>query len=184
MLKITKSRNLQGTIEIEGVPVVQLSASITIDPDDFTVYNNGGVNRTILDTTETKTEWTTVTLNEPYEATTNSPKIVISCLGDDIFEITDLIISQGTNDVWSGYIDEVYGKKHQLDVNGLRLYSETSNRSTNTTSTSYQLKDGSNVVGELTRERVYTQMGEFNQGVKIGRLRTVVLDDNNIIEYI
>ena len=32
------------------MPVVQLSASITIDPDDFTVYNNGGVNRTILDT--------------------------------------------------------------------------------------------------------------------------------------
>ena len=50
MLKITKSRSLQGTIEIEGVPVVQLSASITIDPDDFTIYNNGGVNRTILNT--------------------------------------------------------------------------------------------------------------------------------------
>ena len=50
MLKITKNRSLQGTIEIEGVPVVQLSASITIDPDDFTIYNNGGVNRTILDT--------------------------------------------------------------------------------------------------------------------------------------
>ena len=50
MLKITKSRNLQGTIEIEGVPVVQLSASITIDSDDFSVYNNGGVNRTILNT--------------------------------------------------------------------------------------------------------------------------------------
>ena len=50
MLKITKSRNLQGTIEIEGMPVVQLSASITIDTDDFSVYNNGGVNRTILNT--------------------------------------------------------------------------------------------------------------------------------------
>ena len=50
MLKITKSRNLQGTIEIEGMPVVQLSASITIDPSDFTIYNNGGVNRTILNT--------------------------------------------------------------------------------------------------------------------------------------
>ena len=50
MLKITKSRSLQGTIEIEGVPVVQLSASITIDPSDFAVYNSGGVNRTILDT--------------------------------------------------------------------------------------------------------------------------------------
>ena len=50
MLKITKSRNLQGTIEIEGMPVVQLSASITIDPSDFTIYNNGGVTRTILNT--------------------------------------------------------------------------------------------------------------------------------------
>ena len=50
MLKITKSRNLQGTIEIEGVPVVQLSASITVDSSDFSIYNNGGVNRTILNT--------------------------------------------------------------------------------------------------------------------------------------
>ena len=44
--------------------------------------------------------------------------------------------------------------------------------------------NGSNVIGELTRERVYSQMGEFDQGTKIGRLRTVVLDNNNIIEYI
>lgn len=147
------------------------------------IIGNGST-KTILNTTAAKNEWTTVTLEEPYEATTNSPKIVISCAGDDKLEITDLIISQGTNDVWSGFVDEVYGKKHQLDANGLRLYSETSNRSTNTTSTSYQLKDGSNVVGELTRERVYSQMGEFDQGTKIGRLRTVVLDNNNIIEYI
>ena len=139
---------------------------------------------TILNTTESKSEWTTVTLDEPYEATTNSPKIIISCAGDDILEITDLIISQGTNDVWSGFIDEVYGKKHQLDANGLRLYSEASNRSTNTTSTSYQLKDGSTIIGELTRERVYSQMGEFDQGIKISRLRTVVIDNDNIIEYI
>lgn len=147
------------------------------------IIGNGNT-KTILNTTAAKNEWTTVTLDEPYEATTNSPKIVISCAGDDKLEITDLIISQGTNDVWSGFVDEVYGKKHQLDANGLRLYSETSNRSTNTTSTSYQLKDGSNIVGELTRERVYSQIGEFDQGTKIGRLRTVVLDNNNIIEYI
>lgn len=50
MLKITKNRTLNGTIEIEGVPVVQLSASITVDSSDFTIYNNGGVNRTILNT--------------------------------------------------------------------------------------------------------------------------------------
>lgn len=147
------------------------------------IIGNGNT-KTILNTTDAKNEWTTVTLDEPYEATTNSPKIVISCAGDDKLEITDLIVSQGTNDVWSGFVDEVYGKKHQLDANGLRLYSETSNRSTNTTSTSYQLKDGSNVIGELTRERVYSQIGEFDQGTKIGRLRTVVIDNDNIIEYI
>lgn len=139
---------------------------------------------TVLNTTEVNNEWKTVTLEKPYEALTSSPKIVITCTGDDKLEITDLIISQGTNDVWSGYVDEVYGKKHQLDANGLRLYSETSNRSTNTTSTSYQLKEGKDVIAELNRDRVYSQMGEFDQGTKIGRLRTVVLDNNNIIEYI
>lgn len=146
--------------------------------------SGNGITKTILNTTDIKNEWTIVTLDEPYIATTNTPTLTISCEGDDTLEITDLIISQGTNDIWSGYMDEVYGKTHQLDRNGLRLYSETTNRSTNTTSTAYQLKDGSNVIGELTRERVYSQMGEFDQGTKIGRLRTVVLDDNNIIEYI
>ena len=155
----------------------------TANPVKIEVLGNGDP-FTVLNTTEVNNEWKTVTLEKPYEALTSSPKIVITCTGDDKLEITDLIISQGTNDVWSGYVDEVYGKKHQLDANGLRLYSETSNRSTNTTSTSYQLKEGRDVIAELNRDRVYTQMGEFDQGVKIGKLRTVVLDNNNIIEYI
>ena len=50
MLKITKSRTLNGTIEIEGVAVVQLSASITVDDSSLNYYNNGGVSRTILNT--------------------------------------------------------------------------------------------------------------------------------------
>ena len=41
MLKITKSRTLNGTIEIEGVAVVQLSASITVDDSNLNHYNNG-----------------------------------------------------------------------------------------------------------------------------------------------
>ena len=147
------------------------------------IIGNGN-SKTILNTTDVTNDWVTISLEEPYEATTNSPKIVITCTGDDILEITDLIISQGTNDVWSGYIDEVYGKKHQLDANGLRLYSENSNRSTNTTSTAYQLKDGNTVIGELSRDRVYSQFGEFSQGMQIGRLHTMLLDDDNIIEYV
>ena len=50
MLKITKNRTLNGTIEIEGVAVVQLSASITVDDSNLNHYNNGGVSRTILNT--------------------------------------------------------------------------------------------------------------------------------------
>ena len=50
MLKITKNRTLNGTIEIEGVAVVQLSASITVDDSNLNYYNNGGVSRTILNT--------------------------------------------------------------------------------------------------------------------------------------
>ena len=50
MLKITKSRTLNGTIEIEGMAVVQLSASITVDDSNLNYYNNGGVSRTILNT--------------------------------------------------------------------------------------------------------------------------------------
>ena len=50
MLKITKRRTLNGTIEIEGVAVVQLSASITVDDSNLNYYNNGGVSRTILNT--------------------------------------------------------------------------------------------------------------------------------------
>lgn len=50
MLKITKNRTLNGTIEIEGVAVVQLSASITVDDYSLNYYNNGGVSRTILNT--------------------------------------------------------------------------------------------------------------------------------------
>ena len=143
-----------------------------------------GNSKTILNTTETSDEWVSITLEEPYEATTNSPKIIITCTGDDTFEITDLIISPGINEVWSGYVDEVYGKVHQLDANGLRLYSNTSNRSSNTSSTAYQLKEGANVVGELSRDRVYSQVGDFDHGMRIGRLRTVAIDSNNVIEYI
>ena len=143
-----------------------------------------GNSKTILNTTETSDEWILITLEEPYEATTNSPKIIITCTGDDTFEITDLIISPGINEVWSGYVDEVYGKVHQLDANGLRLYSNTSNRSSNTSSTAYQLKEGANVVGELSRDRVYSQVGDFDHGMRIGRLRTVAIDSNNVIEYI
>lgn len=148
------------------------------------LIGENGNNITVLNTTEEYNNWTSVALENPYVATTVSPRIKITCSDDDIFEITDLIISQGTSEVWSGYIDEVYGKEHKLDKNGLRLYSLSSNSSSNTTSTSYQLKEGNNIISELTKTHVLSQYGDFNNGENIGRLHTLVLDDNNIIEYV
>ena len=144
-----------------------------------------GVTRTVLETIEAHETWTNVYLDaEEYKATTYTPKIIITCEGDDTFEITDLIVSQGTNDVWSPYINEVYGKRNRFDEQGIRLYSEQSDDSSLMTSTNVQLKDGDSVVSELSRSRVYSQTGEFSKGTTIGRLKTTVIDSDNIIEYI
>ena len=119
-----------------------------------------------------------------YPASTTTPKIKITCSAGNTLEITDLIIAQGLTDVWSGFVDEIYGKEHKLDKNGLRLYSESSNDSAHMTSNSYLLKDGETIVGELSRNRVYSDSGIFNKKQSIGRLITTVLDSNNVIEYV
>lgn len=50
MLKITRNYNLNGEIEIEGVVVVQLTASATIDKENPESYSSSGVSRTIVNT--------------------------------------------------------------------------------------------------------------------------------------
>ena len=50
MLQITRNNNLSGKIEIEGVVVVQLNASVTIDKENPDAYSSSGVSRTILNT--------------------------------------------------------------------------------------------------------------------------------------
>lgn len=164
----------------------------TGNADDVKVelIGDGDTTITVLETDDVNNEWVSVTLTDndgnpiTYNATTTTPKIRISCTANNTLEITDLIVSQGMNDVWSGYIDEVYGKEHKLDKNGLRLYSESSNNSSHMTSNSYLLKDGENIVGELSKDRVYSDSGIFNKKQKIGNLTTMVLDSNNIIEYV
>ena len=154
------------------------------------LIGDGQTSITVLNTSEISNNWQAVTLldsNEnptTYTASTTTPKIKITCSANNTLEITDLIIAQGLTDVWSGFVDEIYGKEHKLDKNGLRLYSETSNDSSHITSTSYLLKDGETVVGELSKNRVYSDSGIFNKKQSIGRLVTTALDSNNIIEYV
>jgi len=164
----------------------------TGNPDVVKVelIGDGDSTITLLNTSDLSNEWVSVALLDEngnpttYNARTSTPKIKITCSANNTLEITDLIVAQGLTDVWSGFIDEVYGKEHKLDKNGLRLYSESSNDSAHMTSNSYLLKDGNNVVAELSKDRVYSDYGQFNNKYSINRLVTVALDNNNIIEYV
>lgn len=152
---------------------------------------------TILNSTTAQTEWKYLEDDTPgnegllyktYTASTNSPIIEITCSGDDRFEITDLIISQGVNTIWTGYIDEVYGKMHRLDSSGLKLYNKASTESdisnSSLTSTDLSFYEDGTETCVVSKEKIKTEVGEFSEGYKIGKLKVMLLDDNNIIEYI
>ena len=148
------------------------------------IIGQGGTNLTILDTTETYDYWYDVKLEEPYTSTITNPTIKITCSGDDILEVTDLIIALGENNVWSGYFDEIYGKEHKLDRNGLRLSNIAGNTSSKTTSNSIQMLIGDMVVAELSKQLVKSDTATITNSFTLGNLQTVVLDSDNIIEYI
>ena len=148
------------------------------------IVGQGSTMITILDTTEVNDEWKEVSLAEPYIASITNPTIKITCTGDDILEITDLIVALGENNVWSGFSDEVYGKEHKLDRNGLRLSNLAGNNSSKTTSNSIQMLEGESVVAELSKRVVKSDTSIITNSSTLGRLQTVVLDNDNIIEYV
>lgn len=138
----------------------------------------------VYDSNEVLTNWTTIALNEPYIATILQPELVITVGGSDVVEITDLIISNGDSRVWSSYFDELYGSGHRLDGKGLKFYDTKTDRESNYTISglNYIVKD-SDVAG-INPDRMYSRKSEVTNEQVIGKLRTVVLDTNNIIEYV
>lgn len=138
----------------------------------------------VYDSNEVLTNWTTIALNEPYIATILQPELVITVGGSDVVEITDLIISNGDSRVWSSYFDELYGSGHRLDGKGLKFYDTKTDRESNYTISglNYIVKD-SDVAG-INPDRMYSRKSEVTNEQVIGKLRTVVLDANNIIEYV
>ena len=90
----------------------------------------------------------------------------------------------GENQSWSGYFDEVYGKEHKLDKNGLRLSNLASNNASKTTSTGIEILQNEQVVAEVSKNRVLSDNCIIKNSSSIGELQTVVLDANNIIEYV
>jgi hypothetical protein len=119
-----------------------------------------------------------------YIARSNTPYIEIVNAGDDVLEISDLIISVGENQSWSGYFDEVYGKEHRLDKYGLKLTDLVTGDYAEQTVNSLQFVDDGNVVAELSRNQVKSNIGRFENEIHLKKLQWISLDDDNVIEYI
>lgn len=119
-----------------------------------------------------------------YIARSNTPYIEIVNTGDDVLEISDLIISVGENQSWSGYFDEVYGKEHRLDKYGLKLTDLVTGDYAEQTVNSLQFVDDGNVVAELSRNQVKSNIGRFENEIHLKKLQWIALDDDNVIEYI
>ena len=69
-------------------------------------------------------------------------------------------------------------------MNGLRLKNIQSGNMSKTTSTNYQLIENEEIVAELSKELVKSDNANFKNTIKIGKLITTNLDENNIVEYI
>lgn len=119
-----------------------------------------------------------------YKASMANPKLVIEVEGDDLIEISDLIISQGENQAWSCYVDEVYGKEHRLDKFGLRLTDLGTGDYSEQTVNGLKFIDDNEVVGEISRNQAKSNAGRFENEITLKRLQWIVLDGDNVIEYI
>lgn len=119
-----------------------------------------------------------------YEATIANPKIIIEYEGDDLVEISDLIISSGENQTWSSYFDELYGKEHRLDKYGLRLTDIGTGDYSQQTSKGLTFVDDNEIVSEISRTQAKANAGRFDNEITLRKLQMIVLDDDNIIEYV
>lgn len=119
-----------------------------------------------------------------YKSSMANPKLVIEVDGDDLIEISDLIISQGENQAWSCYVDEVYGKEHRLDKFGLKLTDLGTGDYSEQTINGLKFVDDNEVVSEISRNQAKSSAGRFHNEISLRTLQWIVLDDNNIIEYI
>lgn len=152
-------------------------------PNPIKIYiEDGNKQIDLINTNEQYLEWTE--FNKNFITNNSNLKIVIISTEDDIFEVTDLIVAIGDVTIWSGYIDEVYGKEHLLDMNGLRLKNIQSGNMSKTTSTNYQLIENEEIVAELSKELVKSDNANFKNTIKIGKLIITNLYENNIVEYI
>ena len=181
---LAQSYNTQAGVSYSVSGKIKHTAMGTPDTIKIEILGQGGNIIEVLNTSEEFTEWHEFSLEEPYIATIQNPTLRITCTNNDVLEITDLIVTLGENQSWSGYFDEIYGKEHKLDKNGLRLSNLASNNASKTTSTGIEILQNEQVVAEVSKNRVLSDNCVIKNSSSIGELQTVVLDANNIIEYV
>lgn len=121
-------------------------------------------------------------INHTYIATVNTPYVLFRC-GNDIIEFSDLIVCEGEAQTWSQHADEFYGKTHRLDAKGLHLGDLVDDATSDLDHNSLVFRDGSKVVGELSKEQVLSDSGVFKNRMMVGNLIFEVLDEDNIMIY-
>lgn len=155
--------------------------------NNIKIYIVGGENRlNVLTESQQTQEYEVFTqLSEfIYKATIGNPKIIIETDGDDLIEVSDLIISQGENQAWSCYFDEIYGKEHRLDKYGLKLTDLATQDYSQQTVNALKFIDNGQTAAEISQNQAKSNAGRFNNELSLRTLQWIVLDDDNIIEYI
>lgn len=191
----TTSKNKIITISFKYKKFTTAESSVKLYASDNQYY-------TLLLLNEEVTEWSDFTYQ--YNSTVNSPWLefnsVFSSLQDSDAElnsisgsklvftdgliITDLMINYGDKQIWTPYFDEVYGKSHSLDANGLELTDLSSYKKLKLTASNINLFDSNGNLGaNFSKELSSTDSMRINNSILLGNYTIYKLDDNNILEY-
>lgn len=175
---------------------------LTADLVVITLNRNESDYDTIFSTSAIIEDWTEFEYD--YIATINNPYIKFNSLFvgiqdndaesngvsgsklvfDNGLVMTDLIINYGDAQPWSPHFDEIYGKSHSLDSNGLDLLDLASGKSSHTDSNSLDfLNSDGNIEAVFSKAATMSDNYQVNNSLNIGNLRIMRLDDNNILEY-
>ena len=191
----TTSKNKIITISFKYKKSTTAESSVKLYASDNQYY-------TLLLLNEEVTEWNDFTYQ--YNSTVNSPWLefnsIFSSLQDSDAElngisgsklvfldgliITDLMINYGDKQIWTPYFDEVYGKSHSLDANGLELTDLSSYKKLKLTASNINLFDSNGNLGaNFSKELSSTDNMRINNSILLGDYTIYKLDNNNILEY-
>lgn len=191
----TTSKNKIITISFKYKKSTTAESSVKLYASDNQYY-------TLLLLNEEVAEWSDFTYQ--YNSTVNSPWLEFSSIFNSLQDsdaelngisgsklvftdgliITDLMINYGDKQIWTPYFDEVYGKSHSLDANGLELTDLSSYKKLKLTASNINLFDSNGNLGaNFSKELSSTDNMRINNSILLGDYTIYKLDNNNILEY-